>query len=227
MVRQAAVARAASSACVRHGLCHQYGVNAMSLLSLPVATLGTPRIGPRRELKVALEIYWAGKIAEQQLLEDAAGLRAANWARQRSLGVTVIPSNDFSLYDQVLDTSVMVGAMPEAYEPNAGSISLKTYFAMARGAQCDGQDGSCGHPSRGYGAPAQEMTKWFDTNYHYMVPEFHPGQTFRLSSRKPIEEYEEAKALGFQTRPVLIRAGYILEAWQECRSCVPATVTAR
>lgn len=176
----------------------------MSLLSLPVATLGTPRIGPRRELKVALESYWAGKIAEQQLLEDAAGLRAANWARQRSLGVTVIPSNDFSLYDQVLDTSVMVGAIPEVYETNAGSISLKTYFAMARGAQCDGQDGSCGHPSRGYGAPAQEMTKWFDTNYHYMVPEFHPGQTFRLSSRKPIEEYEEAKALGFQTRPVLI-----------------------
>ncbi|QIG94486.1 MULTISPECIES: 5-methyltetrahydropteroyltriglutamate--homocysteine S-methyltransferase [unclassified Bradyrhizobium] len=176
----------------------------MSLLSLPVATLGTPRIGPRRELKVALESYWAGKIAEQQLLEDAAGLRAANWARQRSLGVTVIPSNDFSLYDQVLDTSVMVGAIPEVYETNAGSISLKTYFAMARGSQCDGQDGSCGHPSRGYGAPAQEMTKWFDTNYHYMVPEFHPGQTFRLSSRKPIEEYEEAKALGFQTRPVLI-----------------------
>ncbi|WP_375784706.1 5-methyltetrahydropteroyltriglutamate--homocysteine S-methyltransferase [Bradyrhizobium sp. Pha-3] len=174
----------------------------MSLLSLPVATLGTPRIGPRRELKLALESYWAGRISEQQLLEDAAGLRAANWARQTSLGVTVIPSNDFSLYDQVLDTSVMVGAIPEIYAPKAESVSLKTYFAMARGSQCNGQDASCGHGS--YGAPAQEMTKWFDTNYHYMVPELNRGQTFRLSCRKPIEEYEDAKALGFQTRPVLI-----------------------
>ncbi|MEY9260633.1 5-methyltetrahydropteroyltriglutamate--homocysteine S-methyltransferase [Bradyrhizobium elkanii] len=176
----------------------------MSLLSLPVATLGTPRIGPRRELKVALEGYWAGRISEQQLLEDAAGLRAANWARQKSLGVTVIPSNDFSLYDQVLDTSVMVGAIPEVYASKAEPVSLKTYFAMARGSQYDGRGASCGHGSRGDGAPAQEMTKWFDTNYHYMVPEFHRGQTFRLSSRKPIDEYEEAKALGFQTRPVLI-----------------------
>ncbi|MEZ2143285.1 5-methyltetrahydropteroyltriglutamate--homocysteine S-methyltransferase [Bradyrhizobium sp. DN5] len=176
----------------------------MSLLSLPVATLGTPRIGPRRELKLALESYWAGKSSEQQLLEDAAGLRAANWARQKSIGVTVIPSNDFSLYDQVLDTSVMVGAIPEIYASKTESVSLKTYFAMARGSQCDDQGASCGHGPRGFGAPAQEMTKWFDTNYHYMVPEFHRGQTFRLRSRKPIEEYEEAKALGFQTRPVLI-----------------------
>ncbi|MGY3443398.1 5-methyltetrahydropteroyltriglutamate--homocysteine S-methyltransferase [Bradyrhizobium sp. USDA 4473] len=176
----------------------------MSLLSLPVATLGTPRIGPRRELKLALESYWAGRINEQQLLEDAAGLRAANWARQKSLGVTIIPSNDFSLYDQVLDTSVMVGAIPDVYASKVEPASLKTYFAMARGSQSDSQDASCGHRPRGYGAPAQEMTKWFDTNYHYMVPEFHRGQTFRLSSRKPIEEYEEAKALGFQTRPVLI-----------------------
>ena len=109
----------------------------MSLLSLPVATLGTPRIGPRRELKFALERYWAGKISEQQLLEDASGLRAANWARQKSLGVTIIPSNDFSLYDQVLDTSVMVGAIPEIYASKGECVSLKTYFAMARGSQCD------------------------------------------------------------------------------------------
>ncbi|MHC2328708.1 hypothetical protein ACVI3S_006728 [Bradyrhizobium diazoefficiens] len=100
------------------------GVNAMSPLSLPVATLGTPRIGPRRELKLALESYWAGKISEQQLHEDAFGLRAANWARQKSLGVTIIPSNDFSLYDQVLDTSVMVGAIPEIYAANGESVSL-------------------------------------------------------------------------------------------------------
>ncbi|OPY95447.1 5-methyltetrahydropteroyltriglutamate--homocysteine S-methyltransferase [Bradyrhizobium sacchari] len=176
----------------------------MSLLSLPVATLGTPRIGPRRELKLALESYWAGKISEQQLLEDASGLRAANWARQKSIGVSIIPSNDFSLYDQVLDTTVMAGAIPEIYASKAESVSLKTYFAMARGSQCDDRDATVAHGARGSGALAQEMTKWFDTNYHYMVPEFYRGQAFRLCSRKPIEEYEEAKALGFQTRPVLI-----------------------
>ncbi|WP_407185195.1 5-methyltetrahydropteroyltriglutamate--homocysteine S-methyltransferase [Bradyrhizobium centrosematis] len=176
----------------------------MSLLSLPVATLGTPRIGPRRELKFALEKYWAGKISEQQLQEDASGLRAANWARQKSIGITIIPSNDFSLYDHVLDTSVMVGAIPEIYASKGESVSLKTYFAMARGTQCDDRGRSVDQERRGAALPAQEMTKWFDTNYHYMVPEFYKGQTFRLCSRKPVEEYEEAKALGFQTRPVLI-----------------------
>jgi 5-methyltetrahydropteroyltriglutamate--homocysteine methyltransferase len=175
----------------------------MSLTSLPVATLGTPRIGPRRELKFALESYWAGKSDEAALREAAAALRAANWARQKSLGVTVIPSNDFSLYDQVLDTSVMVGAIPEVYGWTGGEVSLATYFAMARGAQGDGH-ADCGHAHHGNGAPAQEMTKWFDTNYHYMVPEFSKGQAFRLASRKPIEEYEEAKSLGYQTRPVLV-----------------------
>jgi 5-methyltetrahydropteroyltriglutamate--homocysteine methyltransferase len=175
----------------------------MSLASLPVATLGTPRIGPRRELKFALESYWAGKSDEAALREAAAALRAANWARQKSLGVTVIPSNDFSLYDQMLDTSVMVGAIPEVYGWTGGEVSLATYFAMARGAQGDGH-ADCGHVHHGHGAPAQEMTKWFDTNYHYMVPEFRKGQTFRLASRKPIEEYEEAKSLGYQTRPVLV-----------------------
>jgi 5-methyltetrahydropteroyltriglutamate--homocysteine methyltransferase len=176
----------------------------MSLLKLPVATLGTPRIGPRRELKLALENYWAGKSAETQLLEAAAGLRAANWARQKSLGVTIIPSNDFSLYDHVLDTSVMVGAIPDVYGWKGGAVALATYFAMARGAPNVGHGADCGHAHHGHDAAAQEMTKWFDTNYHYMVPDFYEGQSFALSSRKPIEEYEEAKALGYQTRPVLV-----------------------
>jgi len=182
--------------------------SAVSVSSLPVATLGTPRIGPRRELKFALESYWAGTSDEKALLETAAGLRAANWARQKSLGVTVIPSNDFSLYDQVLDTSAMVGAIPAIYGWAGGPVSLATYFAMARGAQGAANDASCGHAHHGgtgaKGVPAQEMTKWFDTNYHYMVPEFHKDQTFALSSRKPIEEFEEAKKLGHQTRPVLV-----------------------
>ena len=177
----------------------------MSISSLPVATLGTPRIGPRRELKTALESYWSGKSDEKSLLESASALRAANWGRQRLLGVSIIPSNDFSLYDHVLDTSVMVGAIPEIYGWKGGPVSLETYFAMARGAQAGADDHSCAHGhDHGHGVQAQEMTKWFDTNYHYMVPEFSRDQKFELSSLKPVVEYREAKALGYQTRPVLL-----------------------
>jgi 5-methyltetrahydropteroyltriglutamate--homocysteine methyltransferase len=176
--------------------------------TIAVATLGTPRIGPRRELKQALESFWSGATDEKALLTTAAELRAANWARQKQLGVTIVPSNDFSLYDQVLDTSVMVGAIPDVYGWKGGDVSLATYFAMARGAQGDGNAESCGHTHHAdgsaHGVPAQEMTKWFDTNYHYMVPELRSDQTFTLASRKPIEEYEEAKSLGYSTRPVLI-----------------------
>ncbi|HEY0233867.1 MAG TPA: 5-methyltetrahydropteroyltriglutamate--homocysteine S-methyltransferase [Afipia sp.] len=177
----------------------------MSHSSLPVATLGTPRIGPHRELKTALEGFWSGKIDEKTLVETAAKLRADNWARQKARGITVIPSNDFSFYDQVLDTSVLVGAIPEVYGWSGGAVSLKTYFAMARGSEGDGEACEHGHAhTHHHGMPAQEMTKWFDTNYHYMVPEFAKGQTFALSSTKPVDEYKEAKALGFETRPVLV-----------------------
>jgi 5-methyltetrahydropteroyltriglutamate--homocysteine methyltransferase len=172
--------------------------------ALPVATLGVPRIGPRRELKFALERFWSGKISEDELKEAASALRIANWARQKALGVTVIPSNDFSLYDHVLDTSVMMGAIPEMYGWDGSVVPLSTYFAMARGAQGDGALCEHGHVHHAHGAPAQEMTKWFDTNYHYMVPEFREGQTFALASRKPIEQYLEAKSLGYETRPVLV-----------------------
>jgi len=177
-----------------------------SSTSIPVATLGTPRIGPHRELKTALESFWSGKSDEAALIKTAAQLRADNWARQRTRGVTVIPSNDFSFYDQVLDTSVMVGAIPDIYGWKGGPVSLATYFAMARGSQGDGEACEHGHAHQhhGHGAPAQEMTKWFDTNYHYMVPEFSRNQTFALSSTKPIDEYKEARALGYRTRPVLV-----------------------
>ena len=167
----------------------------MSLLSLPVSTLGTPRLGPYRELKFALESYWSGKSDEATLNEAAAGIRAANWARQHALGIVNIPSNDFSLYDHVLDTSVMVGAIPGIYGWTGGEVSLDTYFALARGSHGE---------SFGRSVPALEMTKWFDTNYHYIVPEFAQGQRFVLTSTKPIDEYREAKALGYQTRPVLL-----------------------
>ncbi len=175
--------------------------------SLPVASLGTPRIGPRRELKFALESFWSGASDEKALIETGVVLRAANWARQKKLGVSVIPSNDFSFYDQVLDTSVMVGAIPDIYGWHGGPVPLATYFAMARGAQGAAQEAACSHVhghDAAQGVPAQEMTKWFDTNYHYMVPELTRDQKFVLASRKPIEEYEEAKALGYQTRPVLL-----------------------
>lgn len=176
-----------------------------------VATLGTPRIGPRRELKLALESYWSGKSDEASLIATATRLRSDNWARQKSLGIDIIPSNDFSFYDQVLDTSAMVGAIPPVYGWTGGPVSLPTYFAMARGSSAEADDATCAHghashdhASHGHGMPAQEMTKWFDTNYHYMVPEFSAGQTFALSSTKPVDEYREAKALGYDTRPVLV-----------------------
>ncbi|MDI4237387.1 5-methyltetrahydropteroyltriglutamate--homocysteine S-methyltransferase [Bradyrhizobium sp. Arg237L] len=176
----------------------------MSSTSLAVASLGTPRIGPRRELKFALERFWSGASDEKTLIETGIGLRATNWARQKKLGITVIPSNDFSFYDQVLDTCAMVGAIPETYGWTGGAVPLATYFAMARGTKADAHDEACGHGHHTHGVAALEMTKWFDTNYHYIVPELRKNQYFALASRKPIEEYEEAKALGYQTRPVLI-----------------------
>ena len=158
--------------------------------------LGYPRIGSNRELKKAVEQFWGGKIDETSLLQQAAELRKRHWQLQASLGLQHIPSNDFSLYDQVLDTAVLVGAVPERYHWDGGAVDLGTYFAMARGRQ--------GSQDSGEVVAAMEMTKWFDTNYHYLVPEFAESQSFRLSSSKPFDEFAEAKALGIQTRPVLL-----------------------
>lgn len=173
------------------------------------ANLGFPRIGPRRELKSAIEAYWSGKIDKADLLDTARSLRAANWQRQKAAGIKVIPSNDFSLYDQVLDTSVMLGAIPEIYRELGAPDSLEVYFAMARGTRTAAGEQGCSHAhgqshQAGGDVPAQEMTKWFDTNYHYMVPEVTPGQTFALSTGKPVGHFEEAKVLGIATRPVIL-----------------------
>ncbi|HEY4254044.1 MAG TPA: 5-methyltetrahydropteroyltriglutamate--homocysteine S-methyltransferase [Roseomonas sp.] len=174
-------------------------------MTVSVATLGFPRIGPRRELKTALERYWSGKSDRAALLSVAAGLRAATWARQQALGVDIVPSNDFSFYDQVLDTSAMVGAIPALYGWKGGPVDLDTYFAMARGAQGDAHaECGAGCTHKAVDVPASEMTKWFDTNYHYLVPEFASGQAFTLSSTKVVDEYLEAKAQGIDTRPVLV-----------------------
>jgi 5-methyltetrahydropteroyltriglutamate--homocysteine methyltransferase len=155
--------------------------------------LGFPRIGARRELKHGLEAHWRGDGDAGALRGIAKTLRAEHWLAQRDAGLDHVPSNDFSLYDHVLDTAVMVGAVPERYRWRGGSVDLATYFAMARGAQSAALD-----------VPAMEMTKWFDTNYHYLVPEFSPGQRFELASTKPIDEFAEAAALGVHTRPVLL-----------------------
>jgi 5-methyltetrahydropteroyltriglutamate--homocysteine methyltransferase len=175
----------------------------MSQQSLPVASLGFPRIGRHRELKFALEGFWSGKLTDTDLLETAKKLRAENWALQRDQGITRVPSNDFSFYDHVLDTAVMVGAIPAAYGWDGGDVPLSLYFAMARGSQGDGH-ADCGHAHHGHGVPALEMTKWFDTNYHYMVPEVSEDQEFRLTTQKPVAHFLEAKALGIHTRPVVL-----------------------
>lgn len=168
-------------------------------MTVTIATLGFPRIGPRRELKHALESFWSGKSGEAALLEATAGLRTAAWARQTALGADWLPSNDFSLYDHVLDLSVMLGAIPARYGAADGEATLATYFAMARGTT--GGNGGCAHS---HSLTACEMTKWFDTNYHYIVPELSAGQKLALGRLKVVEEYREAKAQGYETRPVLL-----------------------
>ena len=156
--------------------------------------LGYPRIGSNRELKKASELYWAGKISVDELIDAGKEIRLKNWKLQFEAGVDLIPSNDFSFYDQVLDLTLAVGAIPERYNDFAKSnSSIDLYFAMARGAQRNGQD-----------VVAMEMTKWFDTNYHYIVPEFTKNQKFALFSEKIITEFKEANDLGIATKPVLI-----------------------
>ncbi len=150
------------------------------------ANLGFPRIGTRRELKKALEAYWKGEADAAALEATGATLRAESWAAQRDAGIKRIPSNDFSFYDQVLDTTAMLGAIPGRF---AGLGGFDAYFAMARGTDT---------------APAMEMTKWFDTNYHYIVPELTADMTFHLANDLPVQRFNEAKAQGIHTRPVLV-----------------------
>ena len=158
--------------------------------------LGYPRIGSQRELKKASEQYWSGKIPAQQLLQTGKTIRRQNWQLQKDAGIDLLPCNDFSFYDQVLDISLMVGAIPERYHSLMEAKQLPDIdllFAMARGYQKDGHD-----------VTAMEMTKWFDTNYHYIVPEFTANQKFVLYSNKVLSEFLEAKANGINAKPVLL-----------------------
>lgn len=161
-------------------------------MSIRTNILGYPRIGVNRELKKAEEAYWAGKITKKELLDAAAQIRKENWQLQKEAGIDLIPSNDFSFYDQTLDLSLSVGAIPGRYNALKDDL-LELYFAMAHGYQKNGID-----------VTAMEMTKWFDTNYHYIVPEFTKDQQFKLTYNKAASEFAEALALGIKTKPVLV-----------------------
>ena len=157
-----------------------------------VTCLGFPRIGLKRELKRALEAHWRDGTSST-LLDTARNLRARHWNLLRDAGADVVPCNDFSLYDHVLDAAILFDAIPDRYRPVFSESPLDGYFAMARG-----------HKRSGHDLHALEMTKWFDTNYHYLVPELCADQRFRLRDNKPLAEWREAKALGFNARPVLL-----------------------
>ena len=169
-------------------------------------TLGYPRIGEKRELKKATEAYWSGKLTRSELEAAARELRRAHWFAQQQAGIDLIPSNDFSLYDQMLDLTCLVGNIPPRFGWRGGDVDLDTRFALARGvrpgAGAQAETCTCG----GHAQPthACEMTKWFDTNYHYIVPEFSADTRFALSSTKIFDEFSEALALGLKTKPVLI-----------------------
>ena len=156
--------------------------------------LGFPRIGADRELKKALEAYWKGELDEQGLHQVGRQLRAQHWRLQAEAGIELLPVGDFAWYDQVLTHSLMFGVVPQRFRPADGQPAMETLFAMARGVASN----CCA------GSQAQEMTKWFDTNYHYLVPEFTVDQQFSLSWPQLFEEVEEARALGHAVKPVLI-----------------------
>lgn len=158
-----------------------------------IHSLGFPRIGAHRELKRAVESYWAGKQDVAGLLATGAELRAAHWRVQAEAGVVFVPVGDFAWYDQILEWSTLLGAVPARFgQPATGEVELDTLFRMGRGRAPSGTP-----------AAACEMTKWFDTNYHYIVPELTPGQTFRIARQYLFEQVAEAQAQGYRVKPVI------------------------
>ncbi|ASY81672.1 5-methyltetrahydropteroyltriglutamate--homocysteine S-methyltransferase [Pectobacterium polaris] len=156
-------------------------------------TLGFPRVGLRRELKKAQESYWAGNATQEELLTVGRELRARHWQQQKDAGVDLLPVGDFAWYDHVLTTSLLLGNVPARHQNEDGSVDLDTLFRIGRGRAPTGQP-----------AAAAEMTKWFNTNYHYMVPEFTKGQQFKLTWTQLLDEVDEALALGHSVKPVLL-----------------------
>ena len=162
------------------------------------AVLGFPRIGPNRELKKATEGYWNGKITVDELFKVGKDLRTQNWKLQKEAGVDIIPSNDFSFYDQVLDLSLLFNVIPDRYTKYDLS-PIDTLFAMGRGLQRKATE-----TEKAVDVTALEMVKWFDSNYHYVRPTFSKTTQFKLNGQKPVDEFLEAKELGIHTRPVLL-----------------------
>ncbi|ORJ25611.1 5-methyltetrahydropteroyltriglutamate--homocysteine S-methyltransferase [Rouxiella badensis] len=156
-------------------------------------TLGFPRVGLRRELKKAQESYWAGNMTQEELLATGRELRARHWQQQQQAGVDLLPVGDFAWYDHVLTTSLLLGNVPARHQNDDGSVDLDTLFRLGRGRAPTGKP-----------AAAAEMTKWFNTNYHYMVPEFTQGQRFKLTWTQLLDEVDEALALGHKVKPVLL-----------------------
>lgn len=156
-------------------------------------TLGFPRVGLKRELKKAQESYWAGNSTQEELLNVGRELLARHWQQQQQAGVDLVPVGDFAWYDHVLTTSLLLGNVPERHQNADGSIDLDTLFRIGRG-----------RAPTGTPAAAAEMTKWFNTNYHYMVPEFQQGQQFKLGWTQLLDEVDEALALGHKIKPVLL-----------------------
>lgn len=163
-----------------------------SIKNIKTNVLGYPRIGKKRELKKACEAYWAGKINRNELENTARNLRRENWNLLQKAGIDLIPSNDFSYYDTTLDLTLTLGAIPSRYN-SLKEDKLRLYFAMAHGEQNEQED-----------VIAMEMTKWFDTNYHYIVPEFVKDQEFSLFDTKVVDEFCEALELGIKTKPVIL-----------------------
>jgi 5-methyltetrahydropteroyltriglutamate--homocysteine methyltransferase len=166
--------------------------------------LGYPRIGEKRELKKAMEAYWRGEISVDELDRVGKQLRRSHWLVQKEAGIELIPSNDFSFYDQMLDMTCLLGNIPPRFEWNGDTCGLDLFFQIARGVGGEPEGGRPSSDAQRAAVHASEMTKWFDTNYHYIVPEFQAGTAFRLGATKPFDEFEEARALGIRTKPVLI-----------------------
>ncbi len=180
----------------------------MSKQSILIHSLGYPRIGEQRELKKSTEAFWKGQITAADLERTGAELRALHWKKQRDAGLDLIPCNDFSFYDQMLDTTCMVGNIPPRFGWSGEEVNLETRFMIARGqrgsSSTDGSEEEKDCQTAKISTFASEMTKWFDTNYHYIVPEFRHDTEFRLTSCKAIKEFNEARSLGIPAKPVLI-----------------------
>ena len=166
---------------------------------MQTSVIGFPRIGTLRELKFASEKYFRKEIDTTELLETAKKLRETHWNTQKKAGIDYISGNDFSHYDMLLDTAVLFDIVPKRYQELRLS-KLDTYFAMARGYQGPSGD-----------VKALAMKKWFNTNYHYIVPELEDDTVIGLTGNKLWEEYAEAKALGVETKPVVIGAYTLLK----------------